>query len=217
MHARIKLFLFMIVCLCCLFLCSCGLDDYYVIEPPTATEVSPMQEDPDMMYYKFTCPGLSSAEAAQISMKRTVIYYKIYPESEYNQMITDRNTISASNQNEYSENGYFKMKALGNGDANPYLAMRIGNVSTESIMSTSSSQEWKMELQSNLQVVENNGNLKLLRGIYSGNSVDVYVQSPDSAGVYYINAYAVAIGDVSFQEHYSQLASLGVLKFTIQN
>lgn len=204
MHTKVIRLLFLIVCFSCLFLCSCGLDDYYVIEPPSATEVRIDQED--QTEYRFTTAAVNAVASAQIEMKGTAVYYRIYPEDQVNSLKSEIDSVRSSNT-EYSENGINRIK-------NSYKRMQFGprNALRDTIAPQSVSESWEMEINPVLNLNDDSEYLKLLT---ANDTVDVYVEKPSSPGVYYINAYAVTVGDVSFQPHYSSLAMLGVLKFTV--
>lgn len=205
MHTKKIRLIFLLVCFSCLFLCSCGLDDYYVIDPPTANEVLISQED--QTYYRFTTTPVNALASSQIVMRGTAVYYRIYPVDQKSSLESEIASVRSSNT-EYSENGINKIK-------NNYKRMQFGprNALEDTIPPQSSYESWEMTINDSLNLTDDSEYLKLLTA--NGN-VDVYVEKPSTGGEYYINAYAVTVGDVSFQPHYSSLALLGVLKFTVQ-
>lgn len=205
MHTKVIRLLFLIVCFSCLFLCSCGLDDYYVIEAPKSTEVKINQDD--QTEYRFTTAAENAVTSSQMEMKGTAVYYRLYPIDQKGILETEIESIRSSNT-EFSENGINRIK-------NDYKRMQFGprNALSDVIPSKSSSESWEMTVNNGLSIDADPEYLKLLSG---NGTLDVYVEKPSATGEYYINAYAVTVGDVSFQPHYSHLAPLGVLKFKVQ-
>lgn len=210
MHTKVIRLLFLLVCFGCLFLCSCGLDDYYVIEPPVALrEVSVETADPNELYYLFRVPGVSLAASSQISMKGTAVYYCLYKET--STLTSDMNRIKNANK-EYSENGFNSMTS-----SSKYQMMNftVGNEDYEYLSASVSPETYRIDLNDIPSGDSNQFNLmKATRG--TDESVfQIYIPKPER-GTWYLNAYAVCVGDVSLQTRHSQLAHLGVLKFTVQ-
>lgn len=211
MHTERIRKLFLIVCFGCLFLCSCGLDEYYVIDQPTCSSpVKIDQDDITQMVYTFTIPAVSVLSSFQVNMNGTAVYYKIVEANDENKanLSTEIETINSVNS-EFSENGINKIK-------NTYIkvSFKSGNSSTEYISNSDTNQVWTMTLKENLISGNDTSGLALLTAKCGSSTLDVVI--PDQApGEYYINAYAVTVGEVDLTPHYSALAPLGVLKFTI--
>lgn len=213
MHTQKIRVLFLIVCLSCLFLCSCGLDEYYVIDQPTCSSPAKIdQDDITQMVYTFTIPAVNVLSSSQVNMNGTAVYYKIVEANDENKenLSTEIETINSVNS-EFSENGINKIK-------NTYIkvSFKSGNSSTEYIRnSDTEDQVWTMTLKENLISGNDTSGLALLTAKCGSSTLDVVI--PDQApGEYYINAYAVNVGEVALSPHYSALAHLGVLKFTIE-
>ncbi|MBQ0166179.1 MAG: hypothetical protein KBT02_03610 [Treponema sp.] len=211
MHTKEIRKLFLIVCLGCLFLCSCGLDEYYVIYPPACDNPHPYNQD-DQMFYRFRTATITTLMSSQVLLKGTAIYYKIYPVSNESTMISDIEKIKTANT-EFSSNGYSRITGTYKYQAVKFIS---GSNEVEYLSPTGSDIEWTMNLYSNLVRGDGTGPLKLIKAESASSVYDGMVEMPSATGDYYINAYAVTVGDVSLQSQYSQLAPLGVLKFTIQ-
>lgn len=211
MHTKKIQALFLIVCFSCLFLCSCGLDEYYVIEPPSALrEPGVDTADQNEMFYQFSVPAVSISASSQIAMKGTAVFYALYNDS--SKLISDLSRIRTANK-EYSENGYNAMKS----STTTYQMMNFttGNSSSEYLNTTASAESYKIEMNA-FTVLPGDTmiNLRTTRG--SDSSIfQTGITKPDS-GDWYMCAFAVSVGDVSLQTHYSALAPLGVIRFHVE-
>lgn len=210
MHTEKIRKLFLIVCLGCLFLCSCGLDEYYVIDRPSATEVDISLEDTTLMYYQVTPATSSGVASSQINMKGTAVYYKIVSADEGEALKTELSDIKSANT-EYSDNAFRKKIE------NIYSKMVFssGNNTMEYLNPAIYPGSWKFELKEDISIDEATLDIKLLTVTNGTNSFSVNVTGPTTPGDYLMNAYAVTVGEVDLTPHYSALAPLGVLKFTI--
>lgn len=204
--------LFLIVCLGCLFLCSCGLDEYYVIDPPSASEVSKSQEDITQMVYSFSPATVNVLTSSQINMLGTAVYYRIFEKDDGQTLDTEITSVKSANT-EYSENGINKIKEQY---TRVTFSDSVTSYSSEYIAPSTSGARWTMRLKDDLRTNENASSIALLTATNGTDTYDVLLSESLSPGEYYINAYAVTVGEVSFIAHYSALAPLGVLKFTIE-
>ncbi len=212
MHTNRIRMLFLIVCLGCLFLCSCGLDEYYVIDPPSASEISKSQEDITQMVYSFSPATVNVLTSSQINMLGTAVYYRIFEKDDGQTLDTEITSVKSANT-EYSENGINKIKEQY---TRVTFSDSVTSYSSEYIAPSTSGARWTMRLKDDLRTNENASSIALLTATNGTDTYDVLLSESLSPGEYYINAYAVTVGEVSFIAHYSALAPLGVLKFTIE-
>lgn len=211
MHTQKIQVLFLIVCLGCLFLCSCGLDEYYVIDPPSASEVSKTQDDITQMVYSFSPATKNVLTSSQINMLGTAVYYRIFEVTDESVLDTDISSVKAANT-EYSENGINKIKEKYN---RVTFTDTVTNTSKEYIPPSSTGERWQMRKKDTVSANDNSPTMTLFTATNGTSTYDVIVNESLAPGDYFINAYAVTVGEVSFTPHYSALAPLGVLKFTI--
>ena len=211
MHTKKIQLLLLLVCLGCLFLCSCGLDEYYVIEPPVALrEVSPDTDSQTEMYYQFWEKSKDDT-FYQVRQRGCAVYYSLY--SDKTKLTSDINRIKSVNK-EYSENGFNTMKS-----AAAYQPMMFTGSQTSEFLNLASSEEtYTIELTTTTVEPGSSSQIDLLIVTRASDNAEFHVSitKPDEPGEWYINAYAVNVGDVSLVEHYSALAPLGALHFTVQ-
>ncbi len=107
---------FLIVCLI-LFNSACGLDTYYVIDPPTLVINEPIYSsiDPSSQYFEFYT---TENDYEGIKFLGTEVYYKIYRnsarmESEYKTIVATANNTDTSSQAADKLIDTYKYKPLG--------------------------------------------------------------------------------------------------------
>lgn len=107
---------FLLVCLI-LFNTSCGLDTYYVIDPPTLVTNEPIYSsiDPSSWYFEFYT---TENDYEGIKFLGTEVYYKIYRnssrmESEYKTIVATANNIETSSSAADKLINNYKYKPLG--------------------------------------------------------------------------------------------------------
>lgn len=220
MHTnRIRL-LFLSVCLGCLFLCSCGLDEYYVIDPPTATEIN--SEDVLEMVYRFTCKPLNAVTSSQITMHGTAVYFKVYTDED--RLNTEKKTIDGANS-EFSDSGYNKLKGINDSEGATtatYQNMEFKTTPESEIYSfyippSSSETRWQIEFYPDLDTETKKALILKNQDGTSSDTRYIFIEKPTSGGKVYVNAYAVAEGEnLSWVPVHSSLAALGVLQFEIE-
>ncbi|MDR3284282.1 MAG: hypothetical protein LBS97_03770 [Treponema sp.] len=109
------------------FLCSCGLEEYQVLDPPILMRLAG-GTDPYLRYFDFRTVESGEYNDAAI-FQGTTVYYKIYASDAT--MQSEISSISTANT-QYSSNGYNRMVQLGylelNADArNSLLIPRAGS------------------------------------------------------------------------------------------
>ncbi len=213
----IPLYLFLVI-----FLTSCGITEYYYLEPPL--ENTPATgADPLTNYFNFTIPNIDTGGILQ----GYVVYYKLYNSS--TAANSDISSIDSSNA-QYSSKGMERVKSLG------YQQMYFSVVGFSDKISVGSGYE-----QIHIRLVADGSNLV---GLYrdtsreyqvptrgaTGYSFEIYenstnytqnfqnydndknVTSDDFVDAWYVNAYAAAYGQTSqLASVYSEVLHLGTI------
>lgn len=211
-----------------LFLCSCGLDVFYYLEPPYDA-VMPT-EDPVSHLYQF-----KTADTQNDSVefyKGTQVYYRIYSNvSTLNSHISSINTVNK----DYSDAGFNKLLSYGykpmKSDQNETLFLpNINNNLKIEIRLTKTTLDKGYEVgifKNSVKIAipnrydssindesifdfdeeSENENIPL--------ETDLDYEYVSGATEWYVNAYAVSMGiDSSYSSFYSKVLHLGNIKFT---
>lgn len=202
---------------------GCGLDVYYVLDPPNQEGI-PSNEDSTQRFFSFnTSNSVNQATSSSIFLGYD-IYYKIY--NDYSQMTSQMNSISSSNT-KYSESGISLLKNYG------YQTVKNASFSEPLIPAAGQEQKIRVRLYREGANISSFDSGIFVDGVRvsdvlrcNGKSfaffdenmlpveseADVKFSQGTSSDVLYVNAYAVTVGrDTNFKNLYSSLLSLGYI------
>lgn len=202
---------------------SCGLDVYYLIEPPiNSTEVSIPQDPAQQFFYFQTRDSINTNTGivGNINFLGTQIYYKIYDNEEI--LKSQKKSIDNVN-NEYSDNGINKLNDLG------FQKLESSNYSDPIIKKSTTSlnqtvEIWLLGNEAGIYIdsikvgeplrFDRSGNFKIEdEQNITGLDVNVTSTSQTDENSYYVLMYAVSVGTVNLSQRiYSSLLSLGYLE-----
>lgn len=208
----------------CLFLCSlftsCGMEHFYLIEPPEA--LTQPAESVDSHICVFQTKDAANAVYTDLNMYGTFLYYRIY--GSLTTMISEKDYILSVNA-EYSENGYNRMKSYGYQEMTPKIPFGSSN-KTVTVRLVS-----ELSYNAGVSYTESgvSGEISLAAPRRSGSSASFTFTSaykPDSDAIdvkgvssdttcWYVPLFAVSYGEgTDSVQHYSQIEYLGY--FTIE-
>lgn len=223
------------ICMCAPFLfffCACGIDVYYMLEPPTG-QLYTMNRDPATRYLTFNTNAAANTDLGDV-YQGVKVYYRLY--NSESQMNSDISRINSANS-EYSSNGANRMISIG------YQPLRIRHAGTgqeEELLVRDSGQvriRFYTEGQSNAPhpaAITHNENTigvplryakddgfdffsdddRIRSDTPEDGDVDAYTGGTET-NVWYVNAYAVSYGrDASWTDLYSELLHLGYITIT---
>jgi len=203
----------------CLFLCSCGMEHFYLIEPPEA--LTQPAESIDSHICVFQTKDSANSVYTDLNMFGTSLYYRIY--GSLTTMISEKDYILAVNS-EYSENGFNRMKSYGYQEMTPKIPFGSSN-KTVTIRLAS-----ELSYTAGVSYTDSNaGTVSLSAPVRSGGTgsftftaqykpasddVDTKGVSSDTT-CWYVPLFAVSYGEgTDSVQHYSQIEYLGY--FTIE-
>lgn len=209
-----------------LFLCSCGLDVFYYLDPPYDA-VTPT-EDPVYHMYQFRTADTQNDSVE--FYKGTQIYYRIY--SNVNTLNSHTSSINTVNK-DYSDAGFNRILSYG------YKPMKSDQNETLFLPNSNSNSLIKIRLTNegvgyDAGIFKNETNIAIPnrydstindKSIFDFDDESEYENIPvetdldyeyvAGATEWYVNAYAVSMGiDSSYSSFYSKVLHLGYLKFT---
>jgi hypothetical protein len=204
---------------------SCGLDVFYILEPPVFIRTS-VGDDATNRYYIFRTQEVANMVAEyQDIFLGTEIYYKLY--NSRTSLQSDIAGISSSNTAN-SQNGADRMISSSN-----YQKMMLHNTPQEILIErTGVNREIELRLYREGEKTEKEDDIKpyfRIDGVDMGipmrynnkpfddvdefNGSDVDSATGDSRDKWYINAYAVSTGmNTELQTFYSQVVHLGEIE-----
>lgn len=211
------------------FLAACGIDVYYMLEPPTGNYRTP--EDPAERYLEFNTNYNANTELLPV-YQGVMVYYRLY--NSESQMNSDISSINASNS-EYSSNGANKMISIGyqplrsQKSGGDFVARQSGIVQIRFFTEGQSATPYKAAINLNGNPIDiplrynkadgfdffsDNDDIKDDEPTEESDPPDAYTGGTEQ-NIWYLNAYAVSFGrDENFTNLYSQLLHLGYI--TIQ-
>lgn len=214
--------------LICLFflLFSCGLEVYYLLEPPTDSSNISNPDNPSDQVFSFTTADIKNTNPSIVGNVKylgTQVYYKIY--SSKNRMQSQQTSINNSNS-EYTESGINKLESYG------FKKLASSNYSDPLIPKSSSGKNQRVEIRlfdnypykATVSIDQTNMGIPLR---YDGSTFSITpgseIQGEDvdstSSGnsndemSYYVLLYAVSVGSVNLSQRIrSSLCPLGYIK-----
>lgn len=231
-----RIFSFLFVCVYLfLFNISCGLDTFYVIEPPINTETKPMYDDDDYPNKTFIFFTRENNNIEGFDFTGTSIYYKIYDNS--SKMIIEREALlRVANDDNTSANAPLLMI-----DNYKYKKLKIAGRSSDPIIpSNASVSSQKVELRlSDYQntdfaskfIIDGTPIGTPVRNVMGGkqltfnfgrngefdkkpavDDIDCLIEDSSSTN-FYVCLFAVGVGkDSAYTSYYSNILYLGDVK-----
>ncbi len=215
----------------CLFLSSCGMQQYYSLDAPA------VYHRPDYSYVDFTTKYFrfrtaSNSDSGEFTVLGTAVYYKIYADS--TRLNSDVNSVetvntisngSAAARRVIETLGY---KQLGSsaGSRTPFIPGSSSQEVYIRLMSYGSGDAYaaKVSIGGAVQAwlprrFDNNHTFEFGRtdAKYSNASMNEITSDDDVTGtsydVWYVNMYAVSVGrDANFTNYYSLVTHLGSVR-----
>lgn len=203
---------------------SCGLETYYVLEPPTGS-VRLGSTDPVENYLSFF-PN-SQANVGLVQFRGVDVYYRLY--NNYDRMLSDYNSINAVNT-EYSDTAARRLISLGfvplssqpsrdplisrneNGEVRVrFFTEGSGNDayrSSVTLNGTEIAQPMRYQLGKGFDFFDSNDQFDADKGPEEKDA-DVYI-SGSARNIWYVSAYAIAVGrDENYTTFYSEVFHMG--------
>lgn len=205
----------------CLFLCSCGMEHFYLIEPPVIVSEPAESSDYQSHVSVFITKDKKNAQYTDIRIYGTAIFYRIYGSIET--MRSEVESIRSVNT-EYTESGYNRMQNYGYKEMIPRIPFGTEDktvtirLSTESVYSagayyTDSSNASPTSLSSPRRT----GGIGTFTftSQYKPAVDDIDAKVTSDVSKWYVPVFAVTYGEgTDSVQHYSQLEYLGY--FTIE-
>ena len=227
-----KKIMFILILLSFFLLFSCGLDVYYIIEPPmntTGLNATPENPSQDNAYlFSFTTADSKNTNPSlvgEVKLLGTDVYYRIY--NNLLALQSDMNSISTANT-EYTENGFNKLVSL------EFMKLSSSNISDPLIKKSKDNKDENVEIRL-FEIIPYKSEINVDNNIigeplrYNGDAfqlpnydeemtgLDVDISSDSNSltetPVYYVLMYAVSVGSINLSQRvYSSLAPLGYIQ-----
>ncbi len=232
---RNRILFFCMLSFFCLFLSSCGMQQYYSLDAPAVYHRPDYStEDYATKYFRFRTA--SNSDSGEFTVLGTAVYYKIYADS--TRLNSDVNSVetvntvsngSAAARRVIETLGY---KQLGSsaGSRTPFIPGSSSQEVYIRLMSNGSGDAYaaKVSIGGAVQAwlprrFDNNHTFEFGRGdsakyVNASNNVipessDEDVWGSSSDGLWYVNMYAVSVGrDANFTNYYSLVTHLGSVR-----
>ncbi len=230
---RNRILVFCMLSFFCLFLSSCGMQQYYSLDAPAVYHRPDYSsEDYTTKYFRFRTA--SNSDSGEFTVLGTAVYYKIYADS--TRLNSDVNSVetvntvsngSAAARRVIETLGY---KQLGSsagartpfipGSSSQEVYIRLMSYGSEDAYAAKVSiggavQSWLPRRSDNNHTFEF-GRTGSAYGSNASNNAwtsDDDVTGTSSNGVWYVNMYAVSVGrDANFTNYYSLVTHLGSVR-----
>lgn len=232
-------FLF-ISCLCVPALLSCGLESSHYVDSPILAGTSPSYGNADRSLQFFSFRTAADTSSGSFSYLGTEIYYKIYNNTSVMESRQSRieSLSDTSKRDSLVSYGYKTLNLAGTAAPTPligaggvYVYIRLSNYNTanspdyKAVVCTSSSPMTRYEGHATVIGIPRrsvNSSFGFDFGRDSSNPVpsssdaDYYSSSATSAGTYYVDAYAVTVGEdtADGSKSYSGTVHLGSISIS---
>lgn len=209
---------------CLVFLCSCGLDQFYVLEAPDNVINQPTIDSAtytaqtafDNAYFEFVTSDHKNDElnGGDFKYMGTAVYYRIY--NNYSTMETHKNAVdsiasSTNNSGAFSKIESYKYKELGydNGSRSPLIPSASSDQTVKiRLTNYQDSPDYKARIEidgTEICIPLRTGNKKSFdfgrknasdeKDLPLSDDEDVeYSSSPSTENIWYVCLYAVAVG-----------------------
>ncbi len=207
----------------CLFLSSCGLEQFYEITPPVlGSKVPETTSDPSARICVFKTSDYKNSLETSLRIDGTSLYYRIY--GDLRTMESHRTAIQESNI-EHTENGYNKLisyqfksiqQSVPSGEKDKTVTLRLYDESgfPAELSYREDGADSEIPLKAPLRYNDGTFTFTELYKPSASNDSDTYGVSSTTT-TWYVPVYAVTTGVAAdLGQHFSQIVDLGY--FTIE-